>query len=295
MVARRAAGIDGRRRVGHAGRKEGPETRTNHGIDLTVICDEPQFLAIGEGTARRRIAFRRRWPARGGLPGIVWLAGFGSDMVSTKASALDVHCAERGQALLRFDYSGNGASEGKFEDGTLSLWLEDALAAIRAESTGRTVLAGSSMGGYIALLVARALAVAGEAGRLAGMVLVAPAVDFTEALMWARASDEERRELMEKGVWARPSEYSHSGYRIARALIEDGRKHLLFGATIRSYCQTRILQGMQDPDVPYRHALTLVEHMAGDPVTLTLIKDGDHRLSRPQDLALILEAIDSFA
>jgi pimeloyl-ACP methyl ester carboxylesterase len=216
-------------------------------------------------------------------------------MDSTKASALDAHCAERGQGLLRFDYSGHGASSGRFEDGTVSQWLEDALAAIRAETAGRLVLAGSSMGGYMALLVARALAQASEAVRLAGMALIAPAVDFTEALMWRQASEVERAELMETGVWERPSEYSQSGYRIARGLIEDGRRHLLFGATIRSYCPTRILQGMRDPDVPYRHALDLVEHMAGDPATLTLIKDGDHRLSRPQDLALILEAIDSFA
>jgi pimeloyl-ACP methyl ester carboxylesterase len=262
---------------------------------LTEIHDEPQFLDVGAGPARRRIAFRRRAPARDDLPGVVWLAGFGSDMGSTKASALEAHCAERGQGLLRFDYSGHGVSDGRFEDGTVSQWLEDALAAIRAETAGRIVLAGSSMGGYIALLVARALAEAGETARLAGMVLAAPAVDFTEALMWAQASEAERGELMAKGVWERPSDYSQSGYRIARALIEDGRRHLLFGATIRSHCPTRILQGMRDPDVPYRHALTLVEHMAGDPVTLTLIKDGDHRLSRPQDLALILEAIDSFA
>ena len=259
-----------------------------------MIHDEPQFLDVGAGPARRRIAFRRRAPARDDLPEVVWLTGFGSDMVSTKASALDAHCAERGQGLLRFDYSGHGASDGRFEDGTISLWLEDALAAIRAETAGRLVLAGSSMGGYMALLVARALSEAGGAARLAGVVLVAPAVDFTEALMWARASEAERRELLERGAWERPSGYSHSGYRITRALIEDGRRHLLFGATIRSHCPARILQGMGDADVPYRHALTLVEHMAGDPVTLTLIRDGDHRLSRPQDLALILEAVDGF-
>jgi len=255
---------------------------------------EPQFREVGAGAAARRIAFRRRLAKRPGAAGVVWLPGYASDMDSTKASALDAHCAERGQGLLRFDYSGHGASDGRFEDGTISVWLEDALAAIRAETAGRLVLAGSSMGGYLALLVARELARASEASRLAGMVLVAPAVDFTEALMWARASEAERRELMEKGVWERPSEYASAGYRIARPLIEDGRRHLLFGATIRSHCPTRILQGMADPDVPCRHALTLVEHMAGDPVTLTLIKDGDHRLSRPQDLALILEAIDSF-
>ena len=294
-VARRCGAIDGRRRVGHLRRAGFGELQTNHQVDLIVNHDEPQFLTVGEGPAGRRIAFRRRRPARDGLPGVVWLTGFGSDMDSTKASALDVHCAARGQALLRFDYSGHGASDGKFEDGTVSRWLEDALAAIRAETEGPQILAGSSMGGYIALLAARALAAAGEASRLAGMALVAPAVDFTEALMWARASETERRELMETGMWARPSEYSISGYRITRALIEDGRRHLLLGATVRSYCPARILQGMQDPDVPYRHALTLVEHMAGDPVTLTLIKDGDHRLSRPQDLALILEAIDGVA
>ena len=257
--------------------------------------EEPRFLAVGTPPNERRIAFRRRAPAGTGTPGLVWLCGYRSDMDSTKASALDGEAERLGLGLLRFDYSGHGVSDGRFEDGTVSQWLEDALAAIRAETAGRLALAGSSMGGYMALLVARALADAGEAARLAGMVLVAPAVDFTEALMWAQASEAERGELMEKGVWERPSDYSQSGYRIARALIEDGRRHLLFGATIRSHCPTRILQGMRDPDVPYRHALTLVEHMAGDPVTLTLIKDGDHRLSRPQDLALILEAIDSFA
>jgi len=260
-----------------------------------VSHDEPQFLTVGEGPARRRIAFRRRAPARGGLPGVVWLTGFGSDMGSTKATTLDAHCAERGQGLLRFDYSGHGASEGKFEDGTVSLWLEEALAAIRAESQGPQILAGSSMGGYIALLVARALAASGETSRLAGMVLIAPAVDFTEALIWARANEEERRHLIETGAWRRPSEYSPPGYAITHALIEDGRRHLLLGATVRTYCPTRILQGMRDPDVPFRHTLKLIEHIAGDPVALTLIKDGDHRLSRPQDLALIFEAIDSVA
>jgi len=257
-----------------------------------VNQDEPQFLEVGAGPLRRPIAFRRRAPVRGGLPGIVWLAGFKSDMASAKASALDEHCARRGQALLRFDYSGHGASGGRFEDGTVSRWLEESLAAIRRQTSGPQILAGSSMGGYLALLIARALAAAGEAARLAGMVLIAPAVDFTEALMWARASEAGRRAIIEEGVWERASAYSDQPYRIARDLIEDGRRHLLLGQTVRSFCPVRILQGMCDEDVPYRHALTLVEHMAGDPVTLTLIKDGDHRLSRPQDLALLLEAID---
>ncbi len=257
--------------------------------------DEPQFLDVGAGPLRRPIAFRRRAPVRDGLPGIVWLSGFKSDMASTKASALDEHCARRGQALLRFDYSGHGASGGRFEDGTVSRWLEESLAAIRAGTSGRQILVGSSMGGYLALLVARALAAAGETARLAGMVLIAPAVDFTEALMWARATEAERRAIVEKGVWERPSAYSDEPYPITRDLIEDGRRHLLLGQTVRSFCPTRILQGMRDEDVPYRHALTLTEHIAGDPVTLTLIKDGDHRLSRPQDLTLLCEAIDGLA
>ena len=257
--------------------------------------DEPQFLDVGAGPLRRPIAFRRRAPERDGLPGIVWLCGFKSDMASTKASALDEQCALRGQAFLRFDYSGHGASGGRFEDGTISRWLEESLAAIRAGTSGRQILVGSSMGGYLALLVARALAAAGETARLAGMVLIAPAVDFTEALMWANAPESARRAIVENGVWRRPSPYSDEPYPITRDLIEDGRRHLLLGQTVRSFCPVRILQGMRDEDVPYRHALTLIEHMAGDPVTLTLIKDGDHRLSRPQDLALLFEAIDGFA
>ena len=259
-----------------------------------MIQDEPQFLMVGAGAQRRPIAFRRRAPARAGLPGLVWLPGFKSDMGSTKASALDNHCAERGHGLLRFDYSGHGASGGRFEDGTISRWLEECLALIRAESDGPQVLVGSSMGGYLALLTARALAAAGETARLAGMILIAPAVDFTEALIWARASEAERRAVVADGAWERPSDYGSEPYRITRSLIEDGRRNLLFGATVRSHCPTRILQGMQDRDVPFAHALKLIEHMAADPVTLTLIKDGDHRLSRPQDLALLLEAVDSF-
>jgi pimeloyl-ACP methyl ester carboxylesterase len=260
---------------------------------LSVNQNEPQFLDVGAGPLRRPIAFRRRAPVRDDLPGLVWLAGFKSDMASTKASALDEHCAERGQALLRFDYSGHGESGGQLEEGTVSRWLEESLAMIRAETSGPQILIGSSMGGYLALLVARALATAEETERLKGMILIAPAVDFTEALIWARAPEAARRAILEDGVWRRPSAYSTQPYPITRGLIEDGRSLQLLGQTVRSYCPTRILQGMCDEDVPYQHALTLVEHMAADPVTLTLIKDGDHRLSRPQDLALLFEAIDS--
>jgi pimeloyl-ACP methyl ester carboxylesterase len=213
-------------------------------------------------------------------------------MDSTKATALDAYAEQRGLGLLRFDYSGHGRSEGRIEDGTISRWLDETLAMIRAESEGPQIVLGSSMGGYLALLAARAFNEAGETDRLAGLILIAPAVDFTEALIWARAPDEARRAILEDGVWRRPSTYSQEPDCVTRALIEDGRKHLLLGRMIRTHCQTVVLQGMRDEDVPYAHALALVERLGADPATLTLIKDGDHRLSRPQDLRLLFEAVE---
>ena len=228
----------------------------------------------------------------GARPGLVWLGGFKSDQTSGKAVALDAWAGGRGRACLRFDYSGHGASEGRFEDGTIGLWLDDALAAIRALSAGPQVLVGSSMGAWIALLAARALAESGEADRIAGLALIAPAVDFTEELMWARFGPEIRREIDETGRWMRPSPYGPEPYPITRALIEDGRDHLLFGGPIRAHGPVHILQGMRDEDVPWGHALRLVEHLASDPVSLTLVKDGDHRLSRDEDVARLLSAVD---
>ena len=148
------------------------------------------------------------------------------------------------------------------------------------------------MGGWIALLAARALAAAGETDRIAGMVLIAPAVDFTEALLWPRLPEEARAAIMRDGRFERPSAYSPAPYVYTRALIEDGRKHLLLGGIVRSYAPVRILQGMKDPDVPYQHAMTLVEHMPMDPVALTLVRDGDHRLSREEDVRLLIEAVE---
>ncbi len=257
--------------------------------------ENPQFLDIGSGSSARRIAFRRRAPARPKAPGLVWLGGFKSDMDSTKASALDKHCLERDRSYLRFDYSGHGLSGGDFEAGTISRWLEESLTVFRSQTEGPQILVGSSMGGYLALLLARELAKAGETARIAGMVLIAPAVDFPVALFWERASEEARRDILEKGAWRRPSAYSQEPYVFTRALVEDGRRHLLLGGPIRSHGPTRILQGMQDEDVPYSHALRLIEHMPADAVTLTLVRDGDHRLSRPQDLALLFEAAELVA
>ena len=234
------------------------------------------------------IAVRRR---DGRTPGLVWLGGYRSDMTGTKAVALETYAAGAGRAYLRFDYSGHGESGGAFEDGTISRWLEESLAVIRSQTKGRQVLVGSSMGGWIALLVARALAEAGEQDRIAGMVLIAPAVDFTSTLIEPGLSKKAKDEIEKTGRWMRPSDYSPDPYPITKALLEDGRKHQIFGTAIRTWGPAHILQGMQDPDVPWRHALALVEHLADDPATLSIISDGDHRLSRDQDIARLIAAV----
>jgi pimeloyl-ACP methyl ester carboxylesterase len=223
----------------------------------------------------------------GKSPGVVWLGGFHSDMNGTKAQALDAWAETQGRAYLRFDYFGHGASSGAFRDGTISRWRDDALAVLDRLCDGPQVLVGSSMGAWIALLVARA-----RREKVAALLLLAPAVDFTEALIWARMSPEIRREIMERGEWQRPSAYDDGPYPITRALIEDGRRHLMLDAAIHVDCPVHILQGMKDPDVPWQHAQKLVERLSGNPV-LTLIKNGDHRLSTPEDLARITSALDS--
>jgi pimeloyl-ACP methyl ester carboxylesterase len=256
-----------------------------------VSNEEPRYFTVASPPIRR-IAFRRRAPEQRGRPGLVWLSGYRSDMDSIKASALDAQAERLGLGLLRFDYSGHGRSERRLEDGTISLWLEEALAIIRAQTEGPQIVLGSSLGGYLALLLARALNASGEGDRLAGLVLIAPAVDFTEALIWERAPEAARRAILKEGAWRPPSAYSDEPDVFTRALIEDGRKHLLFGGMIRTHCPVAVLQGMQDESVPYAHALALMERLGGDPATLTLIKDGDHRLSRPQDLALLFAALE---
>jgi pimeloyl-ACP methyl ester carboxylesterase len=247
-----------------------------------------QFLSVGEGAKSRRLAYRLR-PGRG--PAIVWLGGFRSDMASTKAAALDQWGADANRAVLRFDYSGHGESGGRFEDATLSQWLEDSLAVIDALVRDPPVLVGSSMGGWIALLAARVLAQRQPARRVAGLVLIAPAVDFTQELMWQAFPPEVQQQIETQGVWLRPNAYGDEPYPITRALIEDGRQHLLLDGPIRSFAPVHVLQGMDDPDVPWQHAMRLIAHLPGDETMITLIKDGDHRLSRPQDIDRLLEAV----
>ena len=250
----------------------------------------PQFFAI-EGL---RLAYRLRVAAPGAArPGIVWLGGFKSDMQSAKALALDERAARDGRAFLRFDYSGHGESEGAFTDGTVGAWARQSLALIRALTSGPQIFVGSSMGAWIALLVARALAALGEETRIAGMALIAPAVDFTESLLWARLPPDIRRRIETEGVWQRQSEYSDTPYPITRALIEDGRANCLLGAPLRAYGPVHILQGMADTDVPWRHAMRVVEALTLDPVVITLVKDAGHRLSQPEHIGLLLSAVDA--
>jgi pimeloyl-ACP methyl ester carboxylesterase len=255
--------------------------------------DELHFLAADPipGHPERRLAYRQI--AAGRAPGYVWLGGFKSDMESTKAVAIRDWARANGRSFLRFDYSGHGQSAGDFADGTIGLWLADALAMIRQATVGPQVLVGSSMGGWLSLLAARALAAMGEADRIGGMVLIAPAVDFTEALMWNQFTPAIRRTIETEGRWMRPTDYADEPYPVTRALIEDGRQHLLLGTAIRAYGPVHILQGMRDPDVPWQHAMLLVEHLADDPVSVTLIKDGDHRQSRPDDIDRIIRALDA--
>lgn len=258
------------------------------------VGTEPSFVDVGEGEAHRRIAVRRR---TGAEPGIFWLGGFNSDMKGTKAAALDAWAAAGGRAITRFDYSGHGESGGAFADGTISRWLEETRAVFDAFACGPQVLVGSSMGGWMALLLARDLLARPQTpprATLAGMVLIAPAPDFTEELMWKQMSPEVRATIARDGLWRMPSEYDDQPYLITRTLIEDGRRHLLLGAPVAVGCPVRILQGAQDPDVPWQHAMNLIARMATDDVVLTLIQDGDHRLSRPQDIARILAAVEEF-
>ena len=254
------------------------------------------FLEVGTPAQARAIAVRAQ---PGGEPGLFWLGGFKSDMQGTKAQALARWAADQGRACVRFDYSGHGESHGVFADGTIGRWLEESLAVFDAFCRGRQVVVGSSMGAWLALLLAREVrrrAETGSAGRaaIAGLVLIAPAVDFTEVLMWEKFPAKVRREIEKNGVWQRPSLYSEESYPITRRLIEEGRQHLLLGQMIETGCPVRILQGVQDPDVPWNHAVELVSRFARDDVVLTLVKDGDHRLSRPEDVERLITAIAEF-
>ncbi len=246
--------------------------------------DKPVTIDVDGAT----IAVRH---AAGGSPGLVWLGGYRSDMEGTKAQALSAWAAARGLACTRHDYSGHGESGGAFMDGTISRWLAESLAVFDRFTTGPQILVGSSMGGWIALRMVQELARRGEAERVAGLLLIAPAPDFTIELMEPELTESQKSDLAEKGFIAVPSDYSDDPYIYTRALFEDGRLNRVLDGVIDTHCPVHILQGMADPDVPYTHAERLLEHLPADDVTLTLVRDGDHRLSRPQDLDLMTRAI----
>lgn len=226
----------------------------------------------------------------GAAPTFVWLGGLKSDMAGTKAEALADWAAERGQGFVRFDYAGHGRSEGRFEEQNMSRWLSDALAVIDELTAGPLVLVGSSMGGWAALLAARA-----RPGRVKALLLIAPAADFTERLMWAGFDPEVRRQIEQTGHWERPSAYDPEPYIITRQLIEDGRRHLLMDAAIPFSGPVHILQGGRDPDVPEAHVRALAERIEAPELRFDLIADGDHRLSRPQDLERLVSAANGLA
>jgi len=248
---------------------------------------ELQFLDVGAGPESRPVAMLRR---AGTAPAVFWLGGFRSEMTGAKAGALDALGLETGASVTRFDYSGHGQSGGNFLLGTISRWLEEAL-AVFATTHGPQVLVGSSMGGWIALLLARELNRRGLGDRLKEVVLIAPAVDMTEELMLKGFSKKQLKALKEAGRVDLPSEYSDTPYPVTAALMEDGRRHLLFGRGIDVGAPVTILQGGKDRDVPREHAMRLVQHLLVDPVTVTLVPDGDHRLSRPEDLELLKAAV----
>jgi pimeloyl-ACP methyl ester carboxylesterase len=221
-------------------------------------------------------------------PGVIFCTGFKSDMTGGKALALESWCAEAGRQFTRFDYQGHGASSGTFEDGTIGEWKADAMAVLDEVTSGSQIVVGSSMGGWIAFLLAVA-----RTERIAGIVGIAPAVDFTQALLWPRMTDEARQQIEEEGVWYRPSEYDPEPYPITRTLIEEGRNNLLMPGPIPFRGPVRLIHGMLDEAVPWEHSLKIADAVASDDVELSFVKDGEHRLSRDSDLDRLISTVQN--
>lgn len=243
--------------------------------------DSPKFLSRPDGA---RIAYES---VPGKTPGVMFLGGFHSDMTGTKATALEAHCRAAGRAFVRFDYTGHGVSSGKFEEGTIGGWAGDTVAVLDEVAGGPQVLVGSSMGGWIMLLAALA-----RPERVAGLVGVAAAPDFTEDLIWNELPEEACEAMAREGQWLRPSEYDETGYPITMRLIEEGRGHLLLRGPIAIRCPVRLIHGEVDEDVPWEVSHQLSNALRSDDVTLTLIKGGDHRLSGPTDLERLGRVIE---
>ena len=261
-----------------------------------MVDAELQFLNVDNGEKARRIVYLLGKGARADGLGLVWLPGLKSDMISTKAAALAEWASPRGLAMTRFDYSGHGRSDGVFENATIGDWLSEARAVFTELTDGPQVLVGSSTGGHIALLLLRDLmrTAPREAARIKALVLIAPAWDLTEELMWNEFDEDARRDLMEKGVFLRPSDYGEP-YAITRQFIEEGRNHLFGGEPFDPGRPVVILQGVMDKDVPVAHARKLAGFLTGGWAKLIEVADGEHRMSRPQDLELLYRQIDELA
>lgn len=243
--------------------------------------DSPSYLAAGEG---RRLAYRY---LPGAQPTVVFLCGLASNMNGNKALFLESYCRAGGQAYLRFDYQGHGASSGEFLDAGIGMWRDDALAVIRHATRGPLLLVGSSLGAWIMLLVAR------QAGiQIAALVGIAAAVDFTEDLIWLKLTAAQQSQLLASGVLERPSSYAGGPWRIGSGMIEDGRRHLQLRQAIPVHCPVRLLHGLADEDVPWQTSLRVMERLESTDVRLTLIKNGDHRLSGERDLAMLGDCLD---
>jgi pimeloyl-ACP methyl ester carboxylesterase len=245
----------------------------------------PEYLGV-DGL---NIAFEKR---DGAKPGLVWLGGWRSDMNGTKALHLDEYARRTGRAFLRHDYSGHGQSSGRLEDGSISLWVRQSLSVFLAQTDGSQILIGSSMGGWVALRMVEELLKAGSK-QVAGLVLIAPAPDFTMDLIEDKLTDAQREDLAEKGYVEEVSDYLPEPNRWTRGFLDDGRKNRVMGKIIETFCPVHIIQGMIDTDVPHEHALKLAAHFPKDSITMTLVPDGDHRLSRDQDLQLIERVVSS--
>jgi pimeloyl-ACP methyl ester carboxylesterase len=256
----------------------------NRVMTSTAGSAGPQRLAREDGVS---IAYHGR---EGKSPGIVFMGGFASDMTGAKALAIEEHARAAGQAFVRFDYRGHGQSGGRFEDGTIGAWTEDALAVLDTLTHGRQILVGSSMGGWIALLCALR-----RPERVAGLFLIAAAPDFVVDLIWDRLTPDQRATLKRAGVMHQPSAHADKKLTITYRLIEEGRRHRLLRAPIAIDAPVRLLHGMEDPDVPWQRSLRLAERLSTRDVRISLIKDGDHRLSRPGDLALLTAEIASLS
>lgn len=270
-----------------------------HDLVMPIVQQsQPDRLPLPDG---RYLAYHRRNHAandlgangrqvQGQLPGIVFLGGFASDMTGTKALALDAYCAATGRAFVRFDYTGHGQSAGKFTDGTIGQWRSDAIAVLDQLTQGPQILIGSSMGGWLMLLTALA-----RPDRIHALIGLAAAPDFTEELMWETMDSAMRARLLQDGRIEEPSAYSDDPYVITRALIEDGRDHLLLKGAIGIDRPVRLIHGQADIDVPFSVSLRLADHLVSEDVVVSLVKDGDHRLSRQPDLDRLINTIDELS